>query len=197
MAYCSVDDVKLAANRWTDLGTDADTRAQAAIARAQAIVDQRTGTWWDQRHLRVTTEPINPRQKRLFMPAPVISLDSVTEDGLDITSSVLNYVNWLEKSTSAAFPWPGDGYAANAWSTNQQSVVVEGQFGWASTPDDIVQVTAHIAAMLLGWVEKSFTTADGLTASIRDLALPDWVKDTLDSRRSEAYDTQAFIVVEL
>lgn len=197
MAYCSVDDVKLAANRWSDLGTDADSRAQAAILRAQAIVEQRTGTWWDQRNLRVTTEPVNGQQKRLFMPAPVISLTSVTENGVDITSSVLNYVLWLEKSTSAAFPWPGDGNSANAWSTNQQSVVIEGLFGWAQTPEDIVQVTAHIAAMLLGWVEKSFTTADGLTASIRDLALPDWVKDTLDSRRSEAYDTQAVIVVQL
>lgn len=196
MAYCSVDDVKLAANRWADLSTEEDLRATAVIARAQAIVDQRTGTFWEQRNLRVTTEPLNAGQTRLFMPAKVISLTSVVESGVDVTTGVLVYGEWLEKNSSSGFAWPGT-TTGNAWAYAQQSVVVEGAFGWASTPEDIVQATAHIAAQMLGWVEKSFTTADGISASIRDLKIPDWVLETLDSRRLEAYDCQPTVVVVL
>lgn len=195
MAYCNADDVKQAANRWTDLGTSAATRVAAAITQAQRFVDQQTGTFFEQRTLQVVTEPISNAQKRLFMPAPVIALTSVTEGGTDITTSVFNYVKWLEKNAGlVGVPFPGDPPTPNYWLYQQQSVVILGTFGFAATPDDIVAVTAFIAASLLGWVEKSYVDANGLSYAFRDNVFPPWVQQTIDDRKFSPFDVQPMIV---
>lgn len=196
MAYCDEEDVKQAANRWTDLGTDAATRVEVAIEQATKFIDQQTGTFFEQRILQVTTEPLSNQQKRLFMPAPVISLTSVTEGGVDITTSVLNYVKWLEKNASAALPWPGEVNPASFWKYSQQSVVIVGTFGYAATPKDINAITAFIAAASLGWVEKSFVDANGLSQAFRDNSFPPWVNQVIYDRELSPVDLQPTIVVE-
>ncbi len=195
-AYCNAKDVKLAGNYWKDLGADAAARTEDAIKRAQAFVDQQTGSFFDRRTLQVTTEAISAMQKKLFMPGPVITLASVTEAGVDITANVLNYGKWLEKDAEAFGPvFPGDPNLASYWVKKQQGIVVVGDFGFNATPDDIVLVTAFIAASILGWVEKSYVDANGISAAFRDNVFPPWVQQILDDREVPPWDTQTFQIV--
>jgi hypothetical protein len=196
VAYCTQDDVKLAANRWTALDTGETARVTDAINKASAYFESQTGSFFDQRTIQVTSEPLNAMQRRLFMPAPVISLTSVVEAGIDITSNVLIYKGWLEKNAQAIFNWPGDPVNFY-WANQQQAVVVIGVFGYAATPADVVQVVAFLAAQILGWVEKTFITPDGISQSIRDNTLPPWAKDIINTRTLQPFDAQVTQWVQL
>ncbi len=199
-SYCRVEDVKAASNRWKDLGVDAVNRLTPTIERASAFVDERCSSFFDRRTLSITTEPLTAQQSRLFMPAPVIALSSVIEGGVDITANVLLYRTWLEKNAASAqsLIFPGDQSGGlSYWLKAQQSVVIEGDFGFNKTPGDIVQATAHISGLMLGWIEKSFISGDGIAQSIRDLKLPEWVEKILNAHEIPPYDASIMRITEL
>jgi hypothetical protein len=199
-SYCVLEDVKSAAERWNPLTPAEETRANASIVQASRWVDQQTGKFFYARKLAVTTEAPGDRLQRLYVPASVIELTAVEEDGEELDlDNVLIYPGALEKRNTfqsagsfvpAAF--------AQYWSTSQQGIVVSGTFGYATCPADIVRLTAHVAGNLLGWIVRSYDNGSGVMQSVRDdKTLPMWAKMILDSYRSTAMDQQSFMVKDV
>lgn len=194
-SYCSEADVQAATSRWANYTTPAGARVDQAIINASKMVDQQTNKWFDNRHLLVKTQPCVPNQTKLFMPANIISLDSVTETGvaLNVSTQVLAYSTWIEKVYTSAPSnlfnscWP-------AWVPGQQNISVQGHFGYSAVPQDIVQATAHIAGMILGMVERQYTTGDGAAGAALVLKLPAWVKTILINNTLGGIHTQPFVL---
>lgn len=202
VGYCTLSDVLSQANR-TDAFTDTEnTRAQAAIAQAMATIDEETGTWFDDRHVQVVTEIISDKQDKLFMPAPILSVTALTEDGIALTAGTgndyLQYDNYFRKlKTSQNFlignvvtPW-------TMWSQNPQAVVFTGHLGFASVPQDIVQLCALLAGIYMGIIERTYTTPDGVVGAVRTLKLPEWAIETFRRRTRAGWDYQPFIITAL
>ena len=213
-AYCTASDVQLAAGKYQTLSAAETTAVTAAIPQAQSIVERITGTFFDQRHLQITTEAVQYRQKRLFMPAPILSIDgnAITENGISLTvgptGNVLLYqptlgvtplgVGWLEKAAGTAgwLNWPGE-LPAIYWTTQQQGVVVPGVFGYASVPLDITKVTAWKTAEILGWITLDYTDGGGVSKAIMKNGLPDWAMEILRSRSISHQNEQYFNITAL
>lgn len=195
-AYCTEDDVRSAASKWSADVADETTRITAAIVQASAMVDQQCGTWFDNRAQTIKTQPAVPGQKRLFMPAPIITLTSLSENGsaLTVATQLVLYKNWVEKLyTAGAF----SGQASSCWplwSPGQLNIIAVGTFGYATVPADVVRVTAHWAALLLGMVQRQYIAGDGAPGAATVLALPDWAKATLKSRFYGMLVPQPFVV---
>ena len=215
-AYATQTDVLQAAGRIGYTPTTAEAAALAtAIAQATAWVEKATGTFFDQRHQQVITEPVNVRQTNLFLHAPCISIDNgtITEDG---NALVQGTDFFLYQPTQSGIP-TGPGYlqkAANSglsgnwggfnlkplpmpWSNNQQAIIIPGTFGFVAVPQDITKAVAWVAAKMLGWVTVSYVENGGISKAVLDLKIPDWVATTLANRAPSHLDQQIFIVTEL
>jgi hypothetical protein len=191
------------------LTTAEQAAVTSAIAEASAWVEQATASFFEQRHLQVTTEPSNYRCQRLFMPAPLISIDSntIVEAGVTLTLNTDFYLytpsagaSWLERARSGAsgFGWAGPGNGSfQAWSNVQQGIVVNGMFGFATTPPDITKAVAWVAAQMLGWVTVSFQAGDGVQKAVLNLKVPDWVEATMQNYENSHMDEQFFNVTVL
>lgn len=197
-AYCTQADVVTAAGRTQTLTTAEITACAAAMLQATAMFEKATGTWFDSRHLAVTTEAVQTRQRRLFLPAPVISLDSVVEGDATLTLGTDFYLyqprtgpGWIEKAVATTGSVQFNG-PAGTWTTKQQGVVVSGTFGYSAVPTDVVKATAYIAAQILNWVTVSYQTGDGVAKAVLNLKLPDWVNETIRSRTVSPLDEQYF-----
>lgn len=209
-AYCTASDVATAAGKYQGLSPAETTVATAAIPQAQEMVEKATGTFFDQRHLKVTTEAVQSRQTKIFLPAPIISIDNNTilEAGVTLTLGTdfllyqpnLNGIptgpGWLEKLNSAFSSWNGF-RGVPAWTNVQQGIVVAGQYGYAAVPMDIVKLTAYQTARILGWITIDYTDGAGMTQTVVKNALPDWAKETQNSRRVSYIDEQSFQIVTL
>jgi hypothetical protein len=203
-AYCTQADVMSAAGRFGTLTAAEVTACASAITQAQAWVEKATGTFFDQKHLKVVTQTVRVRQKRIFLPAPVVSIDgnTITENGnvLTLGTDFVLYQpssgpGWLEKLAAniGLQGWMGMSSADGpAWDNTQQCIVVEGQFGYATVPADITKLTAWVAARFLGWVTVSFTNGDGVTKAVLNLDVPEWAKSTIAMRSLSPLDQQYF-----
>lgn len=175
--------------------TEKDTAIGNTIIRASALIDQWTHTWWDSRTRTVRTKAITSTQKRLFMPAHIISITSIKEGGTLLT--VDDYIvadSWLEK--------PG-GY----WSSGNESstgnwvkygVEVIGAFGYqedlSSVPEEIQQLAAEVANMMGGWKTKTITQDDGIEKTVFMTELPEWAKDVIFSHKLGRLAQQQMVI---
>ena len=200
--YCSLEDMRIDGNRWQDLQDDEATRATNVAAQASRLVDRLTGTWFYDRHLRIKTQAPNDMVQQLFMPAPVISLSSVTENtvAMDLTD-VLTYPSWLEKDNGQiVLVDPFDFGSKKFWSRLQQGIVIEGHFGLvtADLPQEITKLTAHIASTLMGWATRTYTTGDGVEKQVYNTdTLPDWAKAIISDRKWVDWHGQVSMLTDL
>ena len=211
MAYCTQEDVLIAAGNWTDPTTEDSNRITDSIAKAGTLIETFMGQSFEQQNLQVTTQAIHRRQTRLFLPMPCISISSLTENG-----NALNQVSagvgdfylyqptdsyglprgpgWLEKAVPVL--GYGDMFAANPyfWSMQQMGVVIQGEFGYATPPPEIVKLAAWMAAMLLGKITQSYVDFDGMQKAVAKNAMPDWALDIKDSYVRSALDEQFYSI---
>ncbi len=201
MAYCTSDQVRAQANRADAFTTLETTRVTDAIAQAQAFIDDRTGTWFDDRNVTVKTECISDKQDKLFMPAPIISVTSLTEDGTALVAGAdqdylsygaLGYFRKMKNSQNFLVgnifnPW-------SMWSQNPQAIVFVGHLGFTTVPSDIAQVCALLAGIYMGIIERTYTTPDGVIGAVRTLKLPQWAEDVLENRTRPSWHYQPFII---
>lgn len=198
-AYCSSDDVRTEAERWSTSSTEEAARITAMILTASRWVDDQTNRWFYLRHLAITTQAPADFVQRLFLPAPVVGdLDAVTEDDVDLDlDDVLIYPSALEKRAQAPVSWPGSGQS-NSWSQQQQAIVVEGYFGYDAVPAGIKKLTAHVTATMLGLATRAYVTGDGVTKAILEgKTLPDWAGLTLQDYTRPSYHGQEFMLEDI
>ncbi len=177
----------------------------AAIIQATGQVQTMLGVFFDNRHLKITTESVRARQQKIFLPVPCISVDAngITEDGtvLALGTDVLLYQpkdglgkargqGWLEKKASSGLflnssipPW---------WTSSQQGISISGHFGYETVPPEIQKLAAWLAARFLGWLIFVGVKADGVSETAMNLEEPDWVKDIKRAWKVSTYDEQSF-----
>ena len=143
---------------------DQDTKLNDMIGWASDHIDTVTRKFWEKRTLTVTTEAVFRNQKKLFMPAPIISITSIKEAGVALDVSEFKiYKDWLEKTNSSFAEVTGRfEIGGPVWSRLQQDIVVVGDFGHTVTPRDIRLLTAEIVGIFAGMKTRSFTQDDGV-----------------------------------
>ena len=157
-----------------------------AIKDATAMVDTWTGTWWDKRHVKITTAAVEVGQRSLFMPARIISIDSITVDGVALLAADFQvFSSWIRYT---------DG---RSWTREPQAIVVEGQFGQTITPGDIKSLTKEVAGALSGFKTKTYMTSDGVQATVSNTSIPDWADTTVEMRAWRPQIDQSFKVETL
>lgn len=180
--------------------TDQDAKLTDAIGDASDHVDSETRTFWDQRDLTITTEAIFANQRKLFMPAPIISITSITEAGVLIDPTNFKvYRTWIEKLNSSFSEVTGRfEIGGPVWSRVQQDIVVVGRFGYKTneTPRDIKLITKELAGVFSGLKTRSFVSDDGVASTVLVTEIPDWVDRKLVSRRLPIVIGQRLLVVD-
>ncbi len=177
---------------------DQDTKLTEMIGFASDHIDTETRKFWDKRTLTVTTEAVFRNQKKLFMPAPIISIASITEAGVALDTTVFKiYKDWLEKTGSSFAEVTGRfEIGGPVWSRVQQDIVVKGDFGHDPTPRDIKLLAAEIVGIFAGMKTRSFTQDDGVERTVLVTALPEWVNQKLASLRQPRVIGQRLLIVE-
>lgn len=157
-----------------------------AIKDATAMVDAWTGTWWDSRKVRITTSAEEVSQQLLFMPARIISIESVTIDGTVLAPSAYQVFNtWLEYENGSS------------WTRKRQAIVVVGTLGYTITPGDIKGLTKDLAAALSGFKTKTYITADGVQATVSLTNIPEWADAVVESRAWRTQVNQSYKIEAL
>ncbi len=195
--YATLDEVKRHIGLASSV-VDQDQKLNDMIGFASDYIDTHTRTFWDQRDLTVTTEAVFSNQRRLFMPAPIVSITSVTEAGVAIaTADFKVYRTWLEKlNTSFAEVSSRFEIGGPVWSRIQQDIVVVGRFGYATglTPRDIKLLCVELVGVFAGMKTKSFTQDDGVERTVLTNAIPEWVNDQIFARRLPIAIGQRFVI---
>jgi hypothetical protein len=210
--YCTIEDVLTAGNIFRSLTTEETNRVNTAISQATTRVETMTGSFFYNQHLQITTEATNRRTKKIFLPAPCISIDNdtITENGvtLALNTDFLLYqptdsygnpkgLGWMEKmwlNAGTNTQWDS---VPGFWTWNQQAIVISGQFGYATVPEEITKLTAWLAAQLMGWVTFAYTEADGVSKASVNLKMPEWLVHIKRNWTREHYDEQFFNFVVL
>lgn len=182
--YITVEDARLHVGL-ESLGTDQEKKLKAAIADASAEVETRTGTWWDKRKVQVTTAAVEMGQTKLFMPARIIDIESVTVGGVALDASLYRvFTKHLEMV---------DG---SSWTRTPQAIVVVGNMGQAITPGDIKRAAKEIAGAYSGLKTKTYVANDGIQNTTTDTKIADWADEILDARAERQLVPQNFAVVQ-
>jgi hypothetical protein len=164
---------------------DQDDLLRDVLVDSSALFDEWTNTWWNKRSVTITTDAHSSPQIKLFMPAPIISVTSITEDDKLIDAADYHvYADYIEK----------DG--RYSWSTTQQGIVVVAVLGFTTIPKDARAVTLEIASMLSGMRTKSFTMDDGVERTVFLSDMPDWVKTKVERSRLRKYSGQVELVAK-
>lgn len=181
-AYANLAELKA----YTGLETEVVQQDQfltAMLVRASQRIDTWTRTFWDKRTLVVTTEATSDHQQRLFMPAHILSIASVTQGGIALaTEDFYAYATWLE--LEGRLPW----------SNLQQDIVVAGDFGFKTVPDDVKLATLEIASILSGIKTKTMITDEGVERTVTLTTMPGWVREIVAARRLVEFVAQPWII---
>ncbi len=194
-SYCADTDVKAVAPDWTSINTAFDGRVEPIIVNASKLIDEWTSSWFDSRALEVKTEPCREGQRKLFMPAPIVSVTSITENGIALapTTYVL-YRRWIEKSWQNPVPAAGSlGGPGVVWRPGQLNIVVTGNFGYTTPPADIVEATAYVAATIMGIRSKVTTDPSGVSSAKLLGELPSFIQDTITRHKDVGLHQQPFV----
>jgi hypothetical protein len=187
--YCTSDQVKqLAQIKGEQGGANRDAIIASSITRVSATIDQQTGTWFDSRAKTLYIDPVGIRRTRIFMPAPVVSITSITEFG-----NLLTYKDYVLAEPGAIRRtlgfWMCGQY--DDGSAMHNGITVVGTFGFATVPPDVEEACAELSAIVAGIKKRTFVTGDGIEKAVTATTLPDIVKMILANRLWLDFTNQA------
>ena len=176
-AYCTEAQVLSAAG----LGAEPASTVVAAlvaslIPQVEDMIDQATGTWWNSKSKTLYLQP-PPYTNALEMPAPIITLTSVTEEGALLDAH--DYVNaktHLEREGGTS--WASLPYD-NGTTLEYPVIVVATAMGYATVPDRIVRLASDLVAILAGLKTRTYIDEDGVKQAVTSRTTPDYVKQVL------------------
>jgi hypothetical protein len=158
-SYCTAAQIKQIAGIAAE---DDDTNRTALLTdmlvRIDALIEQSLGTWFFNLAKTYYVEAPHERCERIWFPAPIITVSSITVRGLalDLTSDCI-----LEKAIGAIKRPAGVYWDTGMYDDEVQvhyPTKVVGTFGYAAVPKDVELVAADMGAILGGLKKKTFTT---------------------------------------
>jgi hypothetical protein len=166
------------------------------IINASKLIDEWTSSWFDARSVVVSTEACRDGQRKLFVPAPIISVASLTENGQALpSSSYVVYRKWIEKRWSNPYPVAGyPGAPGLSWSRGQLNIVLTGVLGHPTPPADIVEATAFVAATIMGIRSEIKQSPSGHQSASLLTSLPDYIQATVRRHAMVGLHQQPFLI---
>ena len=175
--------------------TESDAGINKTLQRATALIDAWTHAWWDKRTVTIRTRAITDRQRKLFLPAHVITITSVKEDGVALLpDEFIVGPSWLEKPSSFWF----HGFETVVGVSIKPGIEIIGDLGWKRNltvvPEEIQAAVGEIANIMGGWRKRTIIQDDGIERTVLLTDLPDWVQDIIFSHKLGRLRQQDFII---
>lgn len=179
--YITVTELQNYINQ-TDPSAAQTTFLGTVVTHASRYVDHFTGTWFDNRTTQtIKTQAAFVDQKRLFMPAKIISITSITETGVLIAATdYVIYKHWIEKKF------------LSTWSNLQLDIVVIGAFGYAAVPSDIKAACLEVGAAMSQMRKKSWVDEAGNAGVSIVNSISPWARETLQGYKLNNQVGQVF-----
>lgn len=195
--YTSSDAVKRLAGVKTNTNTNNDTLISEMLSRVDAIIDRATGTYFRQAGTTLIPQvywirPVKEGMQKIYLPAPIISISSVTELGatLGATSYIIggnkDFNYYIEKWSGISGQSTGASWSTSPYSDGtalREPVKVSGVFGYATVPYDIEQFATELCAILSGLKTKTFMTSEGIQQTVNVTSAPEYAKQLLANRQ--------------
>jgi hypothetical protein len=151
----------------TNLDDERDEYFGALVRAASRALDRETGRWFNRRPATISVHGIPNGSFMLFLPVPIVSLTSVTENGTVLVEDTdfYRFKSWLEKPSGST------------WYTEPFKIDVAGVFGEEAVDDDIQILVCAIAAAEGELRKRTFVNEEGSVSEIPTSSFPKWVKD--------------------
>jgi hypothetical protein len=176
--YCTRNDLQKKLGNYSDNNND---YFDACITDASRMIDEYTGTFFYSMAINSTIDrfslspeglEFNDRGDRLYFPAPIISITSITEGGVALTEDTDFYV------------YSGERYIKrDTWSSERKSIVIAGSIGYAAAPADIKRVCLEIAGVLSGVETRAVMDGAGDMIDVIKNSVPSWAWKHLNKHK--------------
>lgn len=161
-----------------------DPHFRFLIRSASDTMDRKTGRWFNQRSVTITTHGKAEGSNVLMLPQRIVELTSVTEDGDALTEDddFYRFDSYLEK------PWAG------LWNPEPWTIVVVGKFGEPSPTDEIAELCCAIGAAEGKYEKRTFINEDGSATEVPISSYKKWVDTKIEELRWKNVDPNSFRV---
>lgn len=182
MTIITTRELKIKLGRDSEGEDPNEEKLQQAVDNTDGVINHVTGTFFAQ--TTITDEYIDcygmspnkfkmsEDRKKIWCPAPVISISSLTEDD---TAQTENTDFYLYKSVGKI---EADGY----FSSERRIIKLTGVFGYATIPADIHEAALLIAQTLSGLATTTYLDENGQLDEVIKSNVPGWVWRLLKSR---------------
>lgn len=181
--YCTSDQVKYFAGIKSETANaNRDQAIADEIPRVTAAINRACGTFFDQRSLTLYLKPA-PRSQFLELPAPIISIASVTETGNLLNPTGDYVIEYPARIKRVVGFWDTIEYQAPGGVSLHYPLCVVGVFGFAATPGDVSQLAVELVALRCGLKKRSFVDGDKMQQVVTLTKEPDYIASLLAGRR--------------
>jgi len=164
-----------------------DALIDANLPRASRIVDRWTRVptdgWSNLTAKTITTQAGREGDQLLFLPLRIQSITKVTQNGIDLDEGPDDdFVSWdwhLERIHGGRLG--RQFFTHSGWTSLVQKIVVLGDFGFATIPDEVNLITIEACAIISGLKKNVFETNEGAEGAVLLTDMPKWVKDAVGS----------------
>lgn len=164
--------------------TSNDTFLEDCITRASRFIDDFTEKLWYS--LSLSSEIVDGYMicsenklcldaslSRILLPAPAISITSISEDGTVLVANEDYFVYGKSECIDRN----------GIWSSDRRAISVTGDIGYSSTPAHVEEWCLTISEVLTGLATKTVSDSDGnVTEFIRN-SVPKWCFDQMRRHR--------------
>ena len=163
-----------------DAKSTRDTFFDRLLKAASQEIDLRTRTWFDSRAVVLTGQG-EFDQRRLWLPAPIISITSVIENGKTLTTPADYFagLDFLEKSTVHLFPSDWNRNLGAWWDVTPNNIVITATLGYANVGEDIKGLCSAIAVARGGMEKRTHQDEAGNVVEIPTSKDKEWVRDKI------------------
>lgn len=131
----------------------------------------------------------------LFLPVKVQNITKVTHDGIVLVEGkdddFLAREWYLERVTGGKF---GKTFLSHSgWTSRPDQIEVEGDFGAATVPEDLVLACIEAVAIISGLKRNVFETNEGTSGSVLLTTLPTWVQRNINGLKRR-HPMQAYTI---
>lgn len=180
-SYATLTQARIQGGRDAALTPDQTSLLTQTLDAASRLIDEYCGQWFDSRTRTLRTQAGSAATSSLILPVPLVSLTSVTEDGVTLTlADLADYPGMLVKKN-------GD-----YWTQEIQGVVIIGSFGFSAVPASIVHACADLALILAGMKTRAYVDGSGIAQSVTVNSLPDIIRAELDPFKRKTLGIQPY-----
>ena len=179
--YATVAELQRKLGRTVSSSDTIFTFLEECIERASRAIDDLTGSVYYE--ASITSEKIDQFEvsnsgiiiscsDKIMFPAPLISVTSIVEDGVTLTSD-----DYWPYYSAGVITRPG------GWTYTRQGILFTGSFGYSSYPKNVNSWCLAIAGALSGRETSTYTDDEGNIQEVIRNSVPKWVYDEIRANR--------------